>query len=569
MNKKLLAALLVVGFGATACSGDTEPQDPDRSGHHTVGPDGAEDDYEAARAYFEDYESPPSDMDAAGAPAAVDSAQEGAADAGGDVPQPVTPEPPPADVIPIPPEPPGPGQENTFTDVGDTVFVDTGQESQSTFGLDVDTGSYRVAQKMVADGMRPERDSIRIEEWVNAFSYGDSAAQEDALALSVKAGATPRADGTGLVRIGVASQEIADEDRPRANITFVIDTSGSMDIRERLGLVQSSLALLVESLNPEDTISIVIYGSDAEPLLEPTRVADRDTIIGAIDELRPGGSTNMEAGLRMGYEQAREGHLEDGINVVVLASDGVANVGVSDGEELAADIAGAGDEGIHLVTVGYGMGNYNDTLMEQLANQGDGFYAYVDTFEQAQELFVEQLTPTLTVVARDAKTQVEFDPELIESFRLVGYQNRALENEEFRDDTVDAGEIGAGHQVSALYELVPADGVELGDEVGEVRLRWADVDSGEVTEVNAPITWSQEEASDSLALAAVVADSAELLRGNTVVTERGLTLEGLQTEAAALADRDVAGAADLARFLDEVSAIEPLPEADGDETGEE
>ncbi|WP_256842041.1 vWA domain-containing protein [Ornithinimicrobium cryptoxanthini] len=534
MKKTLLATLLVAGLGATACSGDPEPHDPTEG--TPVG------DHEEARRFVEDY-AEDRDEGAAG-PATM--AQEGAADAaseGGDI---AHPEP-----MPMPP-PPDPGEDNTFTDVGDTVWVVAQDSPMSTFALDVDTGSYRVAHAMAANGTSPQPDSIRVEEWVNSFEYADRAPEGTALGLQVETGAAPRAgDGTALVRVGISSAEVAAQDRPQTNITFVIDTSGSMDIRERLGLVKSSLALLTDSLNPDDTIAIVTYGSEAAPVLEPTRVSDRDTIIDAIEELQPGGSTNMEAGLAMGYRQARAAQVEDGINVVVLASDGVANVGTTDGGTLADEIAGAGEEGIHLVTVGYGMGNYNDTLMEQLANQGDGFYAYLDTFEEAEQLFVEDLTQTLTVVARDAKSQVEFDPELVESYRLIGYQNRALEDEEFRDDTVDAGELGAGHRVSALYELVPTDAVTDGAVVGEARLRWADPDSGETTEVNAPITWSQDEASETLRLAALVADSAELLKGNSVVSGRGFTLADLRTEAAALADEDVAGVAELLHLLGE------------------
>ena len=535
MNTKILAMLLVVGLGATACTESTEPEDPTRG---TTG------EHDAARKYVEDYES--DQGEGSGAPNAAGS-QDMAVDAAPPPYQEISPMPPVE-----PPVPPGPGEDNTFTDVGDTQWVVAQEDPQSTFALDVDTGSYRVAHAAAAEGLAPDPDSIRVEEWINAFEYADASPEGTALGLHVETGAAPRAEeGTALVRVGVSSTELADEDRPRANITFVIDTSGSMDIRERLGLVQSSLALLTESLNPQDTISIVTYGDEATPLLEPTKVAERDTIIEAIEDLESGGSTNMEAGLRMGYTQAREGHIEDGINVVVLASDGVANVGTTEGEVLAKEIAGAGEEGIHLVTVGYGMGNYNDTLMEQLADQGDGFYAYLDTFEEAEKLFVQDLTPTLTVVARDAKSQVQFDPEFVESYRLIGYQNRELADDEFRDDTVDAGEIGAGHHVTALYEVVPTSAATEGSAIGEARLRWSDPDSGESSEVNAPITWTPEGSSDSVELAALVADSAELLKGNSVVTERGITVEDLRAEATRLADADVAGAQELLDLLDE------------------
>ena len=255
-------------------------------------------------------------------------------------------------------------------------------------------------------------------------------------------------DGTALVRLGISTADLDPIERPPANITFVIDTSGSMDIRERLGMVKASLALLVRQLRPDDTIAIVTYGDMATPVLSPTPVEEWRDIVDAIDALAPerqhehGG--RPAARLRAGPRVVRRA---DDINVVVLASDGVANQGVTDPEVLTDQITQSGDEGIHLVTVGYGMGNYNDHLMEQLADQGDGFYSYVDTFAEAERLFVDELTPTLYVVAEQAKVQVVFDPDVVAGYRLIGYENRMLDDEEFTDDTVDAGELGAGHQV--------------------------------------------------------------------------------------------------------------------------
>lgn len=477
----------------------------------------------------------------------------------------------PAIAEPVPPTPPvEPGilDDNTFVDAGDSLWVETSSDRESTFALDVDTGSWNVAQSLLADGYRPVPDSIRAEEWVNAFDYGDPAATGDALAVSVEAGTpmTVQAEaGTGVVRVGVQSQVLADADRPAAHVTFVVDTSGSMDIRERLGLVKSSLALLVQNLRPDDTIAIVTYGDSASPLLSPTAVRDCARIIDAIDSMSPGGSTNLESGLRLGYDQARESFDADAVNVVVLASDGVANAGVTDATELTDQITQAGDDGIHLVTVGFGMGNYNDHLMEQLADQGDGFYAYVDQFAEAKRLFVDDLTPTLVVVAEQARIQVVFDPDVVNDYRLIGYENRMLDDEQFSDDTVDAGEIGAGHQVSALYEvrLVPSATAVATVTAGQVRLRWADPSTGEFTETDTdieldPALLAEGEGSDSLRLAATVAATAEVLRGSSVVTERGITLDDLSTEAHALADAGVDGADDLADFIDlELVAADP------------
>jgi Ca-activated chloride channel homolog len=451
------------------------------------------------------------------------------------------------EAIPVPPiviDEPGVLDDNTFVDSGDSLWVATKDDRESTFALDVDTGSFNVAQTFLADGYRPEPDSIRVEEWVNAFTYGDAPATDADLAVTFESASTGEAAGMAMVRVGVTSRQLDAEERPPANLTFVIDTSGSMDIRERLGLVQSSLALLVRSLRPDDTIAIVTYGDDAHPLLAPTAVAEWPRIVDAIDALQPGGSTNMEAGLLLGYQSARENFDPEALNVVVLASDGVANQGVTDPEVLTDEITQAGEDGIHLVTVGYGMGNYNDHLMEQLADQGDGFYSYVDTFHEAVDLFVDDLTPTLTVVAEEAKIQVAFDENVVARYRLIGYENRALDDDQFTDDTVDAGELGAGHEASALYEVELAAGASADAVVGEVRLRWRSAETDEVIELDEPLAINTEaEPSDTLRLATLVASTAEVLRGNSVVIDRGVTLDQLLVEAEEL-DADGVDSAD-------------------------
>lgn len=450
--------------------------------------------------------------------------------------------------VPAPPQVPGILDDNTFIDAGQSRWIDVDDDRESTFALDVDTGSYSIAKTLVASGWQPEPDSIRPEEWVNAFGYGDVNEGPAALAATIETAAA--ADGApALMRIGVSTVELAAEDRAPANVTFVIDTSGSMDIRSRLGMVKASLALLTRNLREDDTVAIVIYGSDAAPLLAPTKVADWRTIIDAIDSLQPGGSTNMEAGLYLGYEMARESYDPDGVNVVVLASDGVANVGSTDAEVLTDTITRAGEEGIKLVTVGFGMGNYNDVLMEQLANQGDGFYSYVDTYAEAVRLFVDELTPTLTTVAKDAKVQVVFDDEVVARYRLVGYENRRLDDSQFRDDSVDAGEFGAGHHATAVYELELLDGADPDAVAGEVRLRWEDPETGDVIETIAPFSVGTGEASPTLRLATLVANAAEYFRGDDDVTARGISIDGLEAEAAALRTLGVDGAAEFAEFL--------------------
>jgi Ca-activated chloride channel family protein len=509
-------------------------------------------------AYYLSYTSPEYEDMAVPAPASTSTGGVAVAEAGDGIVEPMPPTYPE----------PGPLDDNTFVDEGDSTWVDTESDRESTFALDVDTGSFSVAQQFLAEGYRPEPDSIRPEEWINSFDYGDEPAdRDDVLDITVDA-TSDGPDGTALVRLGITTSDLDPIERPSANITFVIDTSGSMDIRERLGMVKASLALLVRNLRPDDTIAIVTYGDMATPVLAPTPVEEWRDIVEAIDELSPGGSTNMEAGLLLGYEQARESYDPDDINVVVLASDGVANQGVTDPEVLTEQITQSGEHGIHLVTVGYGMGNYNDYLMEQLADQGDGFYSYVDTFAEAERLFVDELTPTLYVVAEQAKVQVVFDPAVVSRYRLIGYENRMLDDEQFTDDSVDAGELGAGHQVSALYEveLVGSDGdvTDSGDggdaDVGTVRLRWNDPETGDVDEIEQDIEIDDDdEASDSLRMAALVAYTAEVLKGNSVVTERDVELDDLLEEAEELADEGVDGAADMVEFLE--AAIDAVPPA--------
>ena len=449
--------------------------------------------------------------------------------------------------------PPGVLEDNTFVDAGTSGFIKTASDPLSTFALDVDTGSYSVARTLLAQGHRPPPASIRVEEWVNAFDYGDPPPVSTDLGVTVDGGPVDGGDDTSrLVRIGIQAREVSEAERPPVAMTFVVDTSGSMDIRERLGLVKSSLALLAKHMRDDDTIAVVTYEDNAKALLPPTPVRDTDTILDAIDSLRPGGSTNLAGGLRLGYAEAHESYRDDAINAVVLASDGVANVGLTDPDGLARMITEAGDKGLHLVTVGFGMGNYNDDLMEQLADQGDGFYAYVDTFAEARRLFVEDITGTLTTVAREARTQVEFDPEAVTAYRLIGYDNRALDDDSFTRTSVDAGEIGAGHDVTALYEVQLADGVAPEQVIGPVNTRWVSGETGDVQQVEASITAPDAamEPSAEVQLAATVADLAQLLKGGGPVADRGVTLESLAARAADLHEQAVPGAEELAEMIE-------------------
>ncbi len=407
-------------------------------------------------------------------------------------------------------------EDNTFEDYGVRPFVETARDPFSTFALDVDTASYSIAQQWLGEGQMPPVDSVRVEEFINSFDY-DYSAPSNGLNVTADAGPSPFNTDNIILRLGVQAEEVSNRDRPDASLTFVVDTSGSMDRDNRIGLVKVALERLVNELDEEDSVAIVTYSDGAQVLLEPTSVRDRDQILDAIDELRTNGSTNLEAGLLRGYELADEAFIRGGINRVILASDGVANVGLTDPDGLVGLIRDDADRGIQLVAVGVGMGNFNDVVMETLADDGDGFYAYVNDVEEAERLFSDDLVSTLLTVAIDAKIQVEFNEDVVESYRLLGYENRAVLDRDFRNDDVDAGELGAGHQVTALYEVELKDGVASSDRLGTVSMRWENPDDGDVIETRLEINgsivedrWSDTD--DDFRLAVTVAALAEVLR---------------------------------------------------------
>ncbi len=382
--------------------------------------------------------------------------------------------------------------------------------------------------------------------------------------MHVDGGSTPFLDEDDiLLRIGIKARESSERIRPDAALTFVIDTSGSMGREERLELVKDSLRKLVLNLGRGDSIAVVSFGDDARVVLPPTRATDVDRILDAIDELQPGGSTNLEAGLRLGFGLARETLLDDGegINRVILASDGVANVGLTDAGSILREIADDAAAGIELVSIGVGMGNYNDVLLEQLANHGDGFYAYINGPDEARELFVEGLTGTLQAVALDAKVQVSFDPDVVAEYRLLGYENRAVADENFRDPGVDAGAIGAGHAVTALYAIRLRDDLAESDDLGTVRLRWTEPGGQDESRTSRDIT-TRDIASSfgrtdaTFKLDAIVAAAAEVLRDSPYAESYDLrdVVEVADTSANDLPQTDQVH--EFLGFLDAVLEIE-------------
>ena len=343
-----------------------------------------------------------------------------------------------------------------FKGHGTNPFIDPEDDHLSTFGMDADSASYAVVRRYLQDGYMPPTEAVRVEEFINAFDYDYTPPTDAAFAMHLEG--TPSKFGEGkrrqLLRIGIQGRVVPDTDRKDAVLTFVIDVSGSMGMENRLGLVKKALRLLVKQLRPSDKIGIVVYGTNARVVLPHTNVVNREHILEKINSLCPEGVTNVEDGIHKGYELARKNAESDSINRVILCSDGVANEGVTSPKVLLKQIRDyVDDDGIFLTTVGFGMGNYNDTLMEQLAKKGNGNYAYVDTFSEARRIFVENLTGTLQVIAKDAKVQVEFNQDTVRSFRLLGYENRQMKHEDFRNDDADAGEIGSGHSVTALYEV--------------------------------------------------------------------------------------------------------------------
>jgi len=411
-----------------------------------------------------------------------------------------------------------------FDNYGVNPFIDTEDDQLSTFGMDVDTASYTVARRYIRDGNLPDPDSVRTEEFLNYFKRDYTPPQEGAFAIHLEGAPSPFGDERHhLLRVGLQGKVINPDDRKDASLVFVIDASGSMNREDRLTTVKRSLRMLVDELRPADEVAIVVYNSNTRAVLQPTRADEKDTILRAIDNLRPEGSTNAEAGIIAGYQVADQMLAQsngDRIVRLILCSDGVANVGNTGPDTILAQVQRYVDQGVSLSTVGFGMGNYNDVLMERLANDGDGNYAYVDNLDQAHRFFVEDLTGTLQTIAKDAKVQVDFNPDVVSRYRLLGYENRNVADDDFRDDSVDAGEVGAGHSVTALYEVKFHESTEdalLEKEIATVNIRYQDMDDNEVVEVNRALTRDHlnvdfTEASTTFQHDAIIAEFAEVLR---------------------------------------------------------
>ena len=352
-----------------------------------------------------------------------------------------------------------PAGHNTeaYDRIVDNPFLAVAQNPLSTFSIDVDTASYANTRRFLNQGALPPKDAVRIEELINYFTYQYPQPQGEApFSVNLEVADCPWNGEHRLVRVGLKGREISEEQRPPTNLVFLIDVSGSMQPANKLPLIKQALRLLVERLRENDRVAIVVYAGDSGVLLPSTPAANKETILSTIERLHAGGSTNGGSGIELAYQQAVANFIPGGVNRVILSTDGDFNVGVTNQGDLTRLIEDKAKTGVFLSVLGFGMGNLKDSTMEKLADKGNGNYAYIDSLEEARKVLVEQMGGTLITIAKDVKIQIEFNPAQVGAFRLIGYENRILRHEDFNDDKKDAGEIGAGHTVTALYEIVPA-----------------------------------------------------------------------------------------------------------------
>ncbi|MFC1734555.1 von Willebrand factor type A domain-containing protein [Candidatus Hydrogenedentota bacterium] len=346
----------------------------------------------------------------------------------------------------------------SYDRITDNAFVSVLDAPLSTFSIDVDTASYSNMRRFIMQqGHFPPKDAVRIEEMVNYFNYDyELPLGDDPFSANVDIATCPWNGENRLARIGLKGWEIAADERPACNLTFLLDVSGSMNNRNKLPLVKEGMKLLVNNLNSDDRVAIAVYAGAAGLVLPSTSAGDTHTILGAMDKLNAGGSTAGGAGIQLAYDTATQNFVEGGINRVILATDGDFNVGITDQGSLTRLIEDKAKSGVFLTVLGFGMGNYKDSTLEKLADKGNGNYAYIDNINEARKVLVEEIGSTLVTIAKDVKIQVEFNPTEVSAYRLIGYENRLMAARDFNDDSKDAGEIGAGHTVTALYEIVPA-----------------------------------------------------------------------------------------------------------------
>ncbi len=426
-------------------------------------------------------------------------------------------------------------EQNTekYKNFSDNPIFLTAENPVSTFSIDVDTGSYSNVRRMLNNGTRPPADSVRAEEIINYFDFGYVAptSRRQPFSVTTEIAAAPWNSKHQIMMVGIKGYEVSRSQIPAANVVFLIDTSGSMATEDKLPLLIASFKQMVEKLRPQDRVSIVVYAGSAGLVLPATRGDDKETILAALDKLQAGGSTNGGQGIELAYKIAKENYLANGVNRVILATDGDFNVGIYDTEMLKTLVADQRKSGIALTTLGFGQGNYNDQMAEQLADVGNGNHSYIDNLNEGRKVLVEEMSSTMMTIAQDVKIQVEFNPAVVAEYRLIGYENRKLNREDFNNDKIDAGEIGAGHDVTALYEITlvgsggesvsplrygkPPVAAGKADEIALLRLRYKQPGGEQSQLIEKPMLRSSISAkpSDRLKLAASLAAYADLLRG--------------------------------------------------------
>jgi Ca-activated chloride channel homolog len=444
-----------------------------------------------------------------------------------------------------------------YTDSGVNPMTRVAKDALSTFSIDVDTASYSIMRKKILGGELPAWEGVRAEEFVNYFDYDYTSPKVDPFTVSMDAMPDPFRAGHHILRVGVQGREIPEAERPPVHLVFLVDTSGSMSSPDKLPLAQRSLHLLVDRLRETDTVALCTYAGNVAKILDPTPAGERQTIHRAIQALSSGGSTAMSSGIDLAYGLADEGFEKGAENRVIILSDGDANVGTASWEDMLRQIKGYADKGVTLTTVGFGVGNYRDTLMEQLANKGDGTNVYIDDPTQAERVFVDQVSGTLATIARDVKIQVEMNPESVESYRLIGYENRDIADRDFRNDRVDAGEVGSGHNVTALYDVVLKDGYSR--QLATVRLRYEKPGAdGTATEKSwkfedTALAETPELASRATRIAYTAGTFAEVLRHSHYAD--GISLTALEKFARASARPKNADDQELAELIHRASTL--------------
>ena len=436
--------------------------------------------------------------------------------------------------------PPPPQQRNaeTYKEIKENSFVAVAQQPVTTFSADVDRAAYANVRRIIGYGQIPPKDAVRIEEMVNYFDYDYPAPEEGSaspLRVSPELAPAPWNPNHLLLRIGLQAKKIDLAKAPPSNIVFLIDVSGSMDEENKLPLLKSSFKMLLGQLRPDDKIAIVTYANGTKVALPSTSVKDKEKIIKVLDNLYASGGTSGGRGIQLAYEQAQKSFIKNGNNRIMLATDGDFNIGINNTTDLEKFIEKQRESGIYMSVLGFGIGNYRDDMAETIADKGNGNYAYIDNITEAKKVLVNELSGTLFAVAKDVKLQLEFNPKYVKEYKLIGYENRMLANEDFTNDKKDAGEIGAGHTVTALYELVPSDGKvaqslryqsqELnekgkGNELGFLKIRYKDpkVKDAKSVEITEPLVFNKKalkETSTDYRFAASVAEFGILLRDNS------------------------------------------------------